>query len=93
MSAVKTPNRQILDPLRLVAEDVNGTQRLNLEIDGHTLTKAAALTVAEAMELPMNSPWALRDEATARMLVDDEPLGSQVDQDSRLTVVPKSHLG
>lgn len=84
----------VLDPLRLQAEDVTGTKLVELDdVDGHRLVSEVAMSLAREMDLPMNTPWALRDDTKARMLHDEQPLGSQVDQDARLTVVPKSHLG
>jgi hypothetical protein len=91
MSAVGAP---VVDPLRLSAEDVTGTKLLQLEgVDGHRLAGEVALALAQEMDLPTNTPWALRDDVNARMLIDEQSLGSQVDQDARVVVVPKSHLG
>jgi hypothetical protein len=91
MSALPHP---VLDPLCLQAEDVTGTKLIEFDdVDGHRLVSEVALSLAQEMNLPPNTPWALRDDTNARMLNDDRPLGSQVEQNARLTVVPKSHLG
>jgi hypothetical protein len=83
-----------LDPLRLQVEDVTGTRSLELEgIDGHRLAGEVAMSLARELDLPTNTPWALRDDTNARMLSDETPLGSQIEQDARVVVVPKSHLG
>jgi hypothetical protein len=84
----------VQDPLRFSAIDVTGTHELEFEgVDGHRLTGDVALTVAEAMDLPTNVPWALRDEGTARMLEEDVPVGRQLRTGSKVVVIPKSHLG
>jgi hypothetical protein len=51
------------------------------------------MSLARELDLPTNTPWALRDDTNARMLSDETPLGSQIEQDARVVVVPKSHLG
>ena len=47
----------------------------------------------EAMELPTGTPWALRDEHSARMLDEERPVGAQVRERTRLVLIPKAHLG
>lgn len=84
----------VVDPLSFSATDVTGMHQLEFQgVDGHRVASEVALSVAEAMELPTNVPWALRDDETARMLEEDRALGSQVRPGSRLVVIPKSHLG
>jgi len=84
----------VTDPLRLQAEDVTGTKLIELEgVDGHRLAGEVAMALAQEMDLPTNTPWGLRDDLKGRMLVSEESLGSQLDQDARVVVVPKSHLG
>ena len=91
MNALPSP---VVDPLCLQAEDVTGTKLIEFDgVDGHQLVREVAMSLAQEMDLPTNTPWALRDDTNARMLADDQPLGNQVDQNARLTVVPKSHLG
>jgi hypothetical protein len=94
MGATVAPERPVIDPLRVFAEDVTGSKLIELEgIDGHRKVSDVAQSLAGELNLPMNSPWALRDEKSARMLDDDLPLGQQIEQDARLTVIPRSHLG
>lgn len=85
---------EVVDPLNINASDVTGMRSLDIGgIDGHRPASDVAASVAELMELPSNSSYALRDETNARMLLDDRPLGSQVDKDAKLVVIPKAHLG
>jgi hypothetical protein len=85
---------QVEGPLSFSAVDVTGTHEIDFDgVDGHRLTADVARTVAEAMDLPSSIPWALRDEANARMLQDDEPLGRQLRPGGKVVVIPRSHLG
>src|SRR5262245_6472842 len=84
----------VLDPLDFTATDVTGSNFMEFRsIDGYRFTEDVASSVAEAMELPTNVPWALRDDESARMLQDDRPIGSQIRPKAKLIVIPKSHLG
>jgi hypothetical protein len=82
-------------PLALSVSEVTGMRVLDVEgIDGQRSAGDVAASLASLLELPDNTPYALRDDATARMLVDDRPLGDQVPATgSSLVVIPKSHLG
>jgi hypothetical protein len=87
------PEAPVVDPLAFSASDVTGTNELEFSgIDGYRLASDVAMSVAEAMGLPTNVPWALRDDASARML-EERAVGSQVQTGARLVVLPKSHLG
>ena len=87
-------NTTVIDRLVFWARDVTGSQRLEFAgVDGHRLAGDVAESVALEMELPEDVPYSLRDNATARMLVDDVALGSQIQSDSDLVVIPRSHLG
>jgi hypothetical protein len=83
----------VADPLRFVVTDVMGYRRLEETVDGHRTAEDVATSMAEALDLPTDTPWSLRDERHARMLRQDEPLGSQVEQDAELVVIPQAHLG
>lgn len=92
--ASKPYEHDVVDPVNFSASDVTGMRSLDIGgVDGHRSASDVAATVAELMELPGNSVYALRDNTNARMLVDDRPLGSQIDKDSSLVLVPKAHLG
>ena len=94
MSAVLAPPRPVADPLSFSATDVTGMHTLDFDgVDGHRLSSDVAMSVAEMMELPTNVPYALRDDTSARMLVEDTPLGSQINPGAKLVVIPKAHLG
>jgi len=95
MTFDKTPtNQTVIDPLDLSVSDVTGYRTVDLEgIDGHRSVADVALSVAEVLSLPGDIPYGLRDSLSARMLVDDESIGSQIGQNSELAAIPKSHLG
>jgi len=95
MSATHTIEETGAGPLALSVSEVTGMRVLDIEgIDGQRTAGDVATSLASLLELPSNTPYALRDDATARMLVDDQPLGAQVPATgSRLVVIPKSHLG
>jgi hypothetical protein len=88
------PEATVVDPISFTATDVTGTNVLEFSaVDGYRNAGDIAMSVAEAMELPLNTPWALRDDEHARMLEEASPLGSQVNPGAKLVVIPKSHLG
>lgn len=87
-------NQAVIDPLDITVSDVTGLKTLELEgVDGHRSVKDVSATIAEVLDLSTEVPWALRDNGTARMLVEDHPLGIQVKQNAELVAIPKSHLG
>lgn len=84
----------VVDPLTFSVSDVTGTKSMDFGgVDGHRPASEVALSVAELLELPTNNPYSLRDDTNSRMLLDDRPLGSQVEKDAKLVVIPKAHLG
>ena len=85
----------VVDPLSFSVEEVTGMRSMDVEnVDGHRSTADVAASMAALLDLPSNTPYSLRDEDHARMLVDDRPIGSQVRQTgARLVCIPKSHLG
>ena len=93
--ATQTPAGGIVvDPLSFSVSDVTGLHVLDLEnVDGHRTVGDVATSIASLMDLPANIPYALRDDTRAKMLVDDSPLGNQVDLGAKLVLTPKVHLG
>ena len=83
----------VVDPLRFFVTDVTGQRRLEETVDGHRTAEDVAMSMAEALDLPTDTPWSLRDERRARMLLQGELLGSQVEPDAELVVIPQAHLG
>ena len=87
---------EVVDPLSLEVSEVTGSRTLEVDqIDGHRTSADLARTMAAMLDLPENQPYALRDEDSQRMLLDDHPIGSQVSKTTRprLTVIPKARLG
>jgi hypothetical protein len=95
MSSEIRTSQAIADPVNFTIEEVTGMRSVEVEnVDGHRSAADVATSVASMLELPSNTPYALRDEDHARMLVDERPIGSQVPQTgARLVCIPKSHLG
>jgi hypothetical protein len=88
------------------AHDEGGTDTLTVEVQTVTRSRrctatlhrdvhadAAAATLAARLQLPANTPYALRSSRTAGFLDDAKTLGEQVTPGERLTLTPKSHLG
>ena len=95
MTVASAPfEHEVRDPLSFRVSDVTGTRSLEIDgIDGHRTAGDVAASLAGMLELPSNSPYSLRDDSKARMLLDDRPVGSQVEKDAELVVIPKVHLG
>jgi hypothetical protein len=95
MSMPRGPTKNaVLDPIGFTASDVTGLRRMAFDgVDGQRTAGDVAMSVASSMDLPTNVPWSLRDEQRARMLDQSAPLGSQVDRDTELVVIPTAHLG
>ena len=95
MSVLHTLSETVADPLAFSVSEVTGMRVLDVEgIDGHRTAGEVAASLASLMEMPSNTPYAIRDDATARMLADDQPLGTQVPATgSRLVLIPRSQLG
>ena len=86
----------VADPLAFSVTEVTGLKSLEVDsIDGHREAADVARSMASLLDLPSNTtPYSLRDDASARMLADDLPLGGQIPSTgARLVVIPKSHLG
>ena len=82
--------------LRFEAADVTGTHRVLVDdVECGLPAGAVAKALASRMALPVNVPWALRNDSNSALLDDDKPIGEQVDvaTDVKLTVTPKTHLG
>jgi hypothetical protein len=95
MSEIRSSPTAVADPLSFSVEEVTGMRSVQVQgVDGHRATADVASSMASMLDLPSNTPYALRDEGQARMLADDRPIGSQLPQKgARLVCIPKSHLG
>jgi len=80
-------------PLRFRATDVTESHDVEVEdLDGDLPAGEVAQTLAARMELPTNVPWALRNDEGS-FLDETQEIGAQVEEDARLTLTPKAHLG
>lgn len=75
------------------AADVTGTHELAVtDVQRSLPAGAVAKALAARMSLPENVPWSLHD-AQGAFLADDEPIGDQIAEGSKVTLAPKTHLG
>jgi hypothetical protein len=75
------------------ATDVTGSVELDVaDVQRQTPAGAVAQSLAQRMDLPLNVPWALRDDR-GTFLDDDKEIGDQVEANAQLTLTPKTHLG
>lgn len=90
------PGRTLKPPngFHFEVSDVTGTHVLGVsDVDRNTPVSAVATALADRMELPANTPWALREDRTGTYLDDQRAIGDQVEPEARLTLHPKAHLG
>ena len=86
-------NVAIADPIDITVTDVTGMQNVEIGgLDGHRTASDVAASIAAELSLSDEVPWALRENSKARMLVDDNALGSQIESGTELTIIPKAHL-
>ena len=84
----------VVEDLAFAVSDVTGSRRMEFHgVDGHRSAGEVAASIANAMDLPTNVPWSLRDELRAAMLDPTEALGSQVQPNAELVVIPQAHMG
>lgn len=79
--------------LQLNAANVTGTRRLPVEVDAKLSAGAVAESIREAMALPRDVAWALRDDESSAYLDDQLPIGEQVGSGAQVVLYPKAHLG
>ena len=77
---------------RLRAIDVTGSLEIEADLQPTAPAGAVAQTLAQRMELPLDVPWALRNDRGA-FLDDDRQIGEQLKADAKVTLTPKTHLG
>ena len=92
-----TPRR-----MRLKVRDVTGTHEARIELNEDLRVSAVAESVAARMNLPRDTAWALRSDATAAYLDDEAAIGTAVgrgpsavegEPEVELSLVPRAHLG
>ncbi len=80
-------------PVSFLASNITGTQSVPVEVNGGLSVRDVADSIASLMALPDDVAWALRDDDSSAYLDDDLPIGSQIRPGSKLTIIPKTHLG
>ena len=81
------------DTLTVEVQTVTRSRRCTATLHRDVHADKAAASLAARLQLPANTPYALRSSRTAGFLDDAKTLGEQVEQNERLTLTPKSHLG
>ena len=77
---------------RFRATDVTGSLEMEAALQPSVPAGAAALALAQRMQLPTDVPWALRDDRGA-FLDDERQIAEQIEENARVTLTPKTHLG
>lgn len=77
-----------------VASDVTAMRSMSVRgVPPSTHAGPLARTLAERMDLPIDTPWSLRADETGAILDDDHPIADQIRSGERVTLTPRSHLG
>lgn len=80
--------------LRFTATDVTGTHSIEASrVEPSLPAGAIARSIASRIGLPDDVPWALRLDSTSAYLEDDVAIGDQIQNDSNITIFPRTHLG
>jgi hypothetical protein len=83
--------------MEVTIRDVTGSSTARLEVDRQLRVGAVAEAVAERMQLPSDTTWALREESTAAFLDDGLAIGDALGSEDRtnvaLVATPRAHLG
>jgi len=83
-----------VETMDFMATDITNTMQIKARgIQSGAPVSAVAKTLAASMHLPVNVPWAIRDDRTSEFLDDFRPIGDQIEPGSSVTIVPKTHLG
>ncbi len=86
--------KALADTLRFTATDVTGTHTVAAtDVQRSLPAGAVARSIASRIGLPDDVPWALRSDATSAYLDDDVAIGDQIENDTNITIFPRTHLG
>lgn len=94
-----TPESSDTEMLSFSATNVTRNRTVDAVFQRSAPVFSVTKALAGRMALPMNVPWALRNDRTSAFLDDDKPIGDQVEsgpgktEKATLTLVPKTHLG
>jgi hypothetical protein len=79
--------------LTIEVQNVTRTRQVSATFQRDLRADAAAAALAARLQMPANTPYALRSSRTAGFLEDGKAIGEQITPGERLTLTPKSHLG
>ncbi len=84
----------LAETLRFTATDVTGTHTIEAtDVQRDLPAGAVARSIASKMALPDGTPWGLRSDRTSTLLDEDVAIGDQIDNDTEITIFPRTHLG
>lgn len=93
MTEILTGRRETADPsINFYAQSVTGHERVEVSFQRSTPADTVATSLAEMLGMPVDVPWAIRDDESSSYL-DAGPIGDQIEPGARVTVTPKTHLG
>ncbi len=79
--------------LSFEVSNVTGTQQIPVESPPQLPVRIVTESISHEMALPGDVPWSLRDDGSSAYLDEDAAIGDQIQPGSRVTVVPRTHLG
>ena len=80
--------------LRFTATDVTGTHTITAtDVQRDLPAGAVARSIASKMALPDDTPWGLRSDWSSTLLDEDVAIGDQIENDTQITIFPRTHLG
>jgi hypothetical protein len=92
-TASASTHEALPDALKYTIGNAITSAQIDVEIDSQITAGSAGAAFAERMGMPSEVSWALRDERSSRLLDDTRPLADQAERGSRLSIVPRTHLG
>lgn len=94
MATTTSGRSSTVETMNFRASDITSTVTIEArDIQSGAPASAVAKSLATSMRLPENVPYGLRNDFTSEFLDDFRPIGDQIEQDTSVTVVPKTHLG
>ena len=79
--------------LNFEVRNITGTQKIPVESPAQLSVRIVTESISHEMALPEGVPWSLRDDSSSAYLDEDAAIGDQIQPGTRVTVVPRTHLG
>ena len=78
--------------IRFHAQGVTGSDAIEVSFQRSTPGDAVARSLANMLGMPDDLSYGIRNDGTSAYL-EDVPIGDQIETGTRVTLVPKTHLG